>query len=484
MKGKLKYKINTIPNNEKSKPNIIFLLVDTLRLDHLSCYGYKRKTTPFLNEFAKNSVKYTNFYSTSNWSLPAYSSLFTGKYPYQHGAVDWKLKPKGNRLVRELNKKGYYTVAFSSHMVVSPYYNLGQEFDELELITPSHKIFKDRLFDKLLTEYKGEGIGKFLHVIKGAIKNKSPKTLINALHMPFKKIKRDYLGFFEDEGASEIVSKVKDFKKRKKEPFFLFISLLEPHFNYTPPRACRKKFTGASLGEIRKVINKKMLKLSIGIQEIKEDQKELLIDLYDAEINYVDSKIKEIIRSFNKDLIENSLIIITSDHGDSFGERGAWGHRKELLNSLINVPLIINFPWKKEGGSDKLSSLKNLESLIKKVGRGAKTQLKGEERVFAEYYGLSSQHQSTPWEKFNIPKGDLNEYQVACISKEKKFIWKSNGEKTFYTSGEEDRMIGVSEKTPKIFKKYVKSEMGDPKKIKEKYDRKIGLEEDVSEVEI
>lgn len=91
-----------------NSPNIVFLLLDAARADHFSCYGYHRETTPYIDTLAKDGSFYNNAYSNSIWSLPAYASLFTGKYPSSHGAVDWSksIDPNSNILVNNINKYG------------------------------------------------------------------------------------------------------------------------------------------------------------------------------------------------------------------------------------------------------------------------------------------------------------------------------------------------------------------------------------------
>ena len=115
----------------KVAPNVLFISIDTLRSDHLGCYGYNRKTSPNIDKLAKSGTVFDNMMSTSCWTLPSHVSMFTGKYPAYHGLQDdgVKLSPDIPTLAEFFRNQGYYTMAVVSHIYVSSAFGLDRGFN-------------------------------------------------------------------------------------------------------------------------------------------------------------------------------------------------------------------------------------------------------------------------------------------------------------------------------------------------------------------
>lgn len=320
------------------KSNVILIIMDTTRVDHLSCYGYERKTTPHIDEFAKESVLYTRAYSAASWTLPSVASILTGLYPGAHGAhriekADTifplnKLSEDNITLAEILAQSGYETAGIISTVFLGREFGLHQGFN-----------YYDDTIDVYLVAFVAFRPLSFLNLFVPIV---------------------DYLcanGLYESRIADQINASVFSWleQKKKKAPFFLLIHYFDPHDPYLPealgisknaiPEQIRKKYAN-------RTVNYKDMESSIisSVQEGKKpllpEEKALLVNNYDREINLLDKKIDQLLNKLKeKNMFDNTLIIITADHGESFGEHGLMLHGLMLYEDNIHVPLLIKYPF-------------------------------------------------------------------------------------------------------------------------------------------
>lgn len=272
----------------KNQPNILLISIDTLRADHLGCYGYHRNTTPHLDQLSKNSYQFINTFSQAPWTLPSMSSIHTGLYPSEHGANAPKisLSPKKTTIAEILKNCFYKTIAISSHIYVSDRYGFSQGFD----------IFNEK-FSTLQKSYSS-------HLI-------ADQTI-------------DYLNKFQD------------------ERFFLWVHFFDPHYVYLEHESF--KFSNNYQGNLKpgtKIDDLREIRNQLSSEDIQ-----YLVDLYDSEIAFTDHHIGRILDFIHssKKLSSDTLIVIVSDHGEEFMERDWLGHTNSLYNEQIRVPLIIHLP--------------------------------------------------------------------------------------------------------------------------------------------
>jgi arylsulfatase A-like enzyme len=318
------YSLNNIPDTTNGgafeSPNVLLISMDTTRADHLSTYGYHLNTSPNIDKLASSSVVFDNAISVSSWTLPAHASVFTGKYPSNHGAVQTyqMLDSDETTLAEILREKGYNTAAFISGPYVKAKYGLGQGF----------LTYKDRL-----------DFVEYVHIFN----NFYIRSIIVSFFQWFNKV------FFmvDGERTSEEVNNdvFKWLDKNKDGPFFLFVHYFDPHDPYTLGEEFRERFTN----ETREY---KEVEKTYGIERYGTASKgivDYMISLYDTEIFYLDNNLG---RLFNKleelELKNNTIIIIFGDHGEEFYDHGGFLHRKTLYEEVINVPLIIYYPQKFE----------------------------------------------------------------------------------------------------------------------------------------
>ena len=342
-------------------PNIILMVLDTVGAKHLSLYGYNRPTTPNLEKISRECTVYSRCFSPACWTVPSHASLFTGLYPSQHGAFESRFLLRDNlpHLVSILKALGYATTGISTNSLVSPGSGLCQDFDEfhdlgfedfsrilgglhdsgpmeasqsdLSACLPAALSSKNALSDLLgylwKTGSKGEVFKTILKlVIKQATRWLKPRPIDNAT--PY---------------TQKTLMLIEDFLKRQATPefpFFLFVNILQAHQNYCPPLRWRR-FSGWHHRTIVSPQKFYFQGASPGLTKLVTTYG----NLYDDEILYLDSVIGRLWKMFqNASILANTVVIITSDHGEHFGERGHYTHIMSLYNELLWVPLIVHFP--------------------------------------------------------------------------------------------------------------------------------------------
>jgi len=285
----------TLPTLTK---NVILLTVDALRADHLTCYGYERDTSPEIESLVEEGKHYEWAFSASSHTREAVPALLTGKYPQDATGPDFTLdaKPVSKRL-----DATHATAAFHSNPYISRAYGFGAGFDR----------FDDDL-------YLGEN--RILALAQRAI----DKYLLNRgkYHARAEQINKKSLNWVD--ALSE------------DQSFFLWNHYMDPHGPYNPPSEYSFADTTVSDNEAQKLYQR----LCDG--DGSADDQELATDLYDGEIRYLDDYIGRFVESLRKlGHLEDTLLILTADHGDLFGEYGKYGHPRYVYPELTRIPMIL-----------------------------------------------------------------------------------------------------------------------------------------------
>lgn len=293
-------------------PSILVLVLDTVRADHSSTYGYGRETTPGLNRLAGEGVLFENAFSASSWTLPSHVSLLTGRFPHEHG-VERGVSYDGRfpTLSEELRNRGYRTGAFSANREwFTRVYGFGRGFLHFE-------DFFDSAVDRVVRTVYGRRI---------------EQTLMRAMgdeDWPARKhaedINRSLLSWLE---------------RDPQRPFFAFVNYYDAHDPYLPPQPYRRRFSKVEQpgGVLNEAAGRPHPKLS-------PEQLQGEIEAYDGALAYIDDEIGKLLAEFKRrGLAQNLLLIVTSDHGEAFGEHGLYLHRNALYLELIRVPLIVRWP--------------------------------------------------------------------------------------------------------------------------------------------
>jgi arylsulfatase A-like enzyme len=320
------------------RPNVVLIIIDTLRADHLSCYGYPRKTTPNIDAFALQAVKYNYAYATAPWTLPSIASIMTGMYPVGHGADRLNATDYGDNpalAITGLNKKytplaallknsGYTTAGAISVVWLQKKYGLNQGFD-----------------------YYDENIPSAGNVMRTC----AALSFLN-IFFPF----NDFLisrGHNDRRIGDQVNASVIDWLNQYKstDPFFLLVHYFDVHHPYFPqklgmqsvPCSIKSRYAKcANYSDVEKQITDSVIQRQ---KKLLPDEKEFLTGNYDEHIASVDAKIGRLFSRLKEmNLYDESMIIIVSDHGEAFGEHDLMLHGICLYDDNLHVPLLIKYP--------------------------------------------------------------------------------------------------------------------------------------------
>ncbi|MHC4943828.1 MAG: sulfatase [Planctomycetota bacterium] len=269
--------------------NVFFVCFDTLRADHLGCYGYPRETSPNIDAFTRDCVFFETAIAQASSTKPSHASIFTAQNVATHGTyggTEYILGERSVTIAEIMKEHGYKTISYNSGGFVRAIWGLAQGFD---------------LYDSTKT-------GPF-------------KTTVNATI--------DWLN--ENSG----------------EKFFIFMHTYEVHHPYQPERRFLELFEESYDGQLDEHISIPVLKdINAGKLEITPEDAQHIINCYDAEIRSMDDSFGHFLAYLKEEgLYEDSLIIVFSDHGEELGEHGFMGwHSHTIFEELIHVPLLIKFP--------------------------------------------------------------------------------------------------------------------------------------------
>lgn len=322
-----------------TKPNILFIIIDSARIDHFSIYGYNKPTTPFLDSVADDFVVYDNASTPAGWTRPAMTSIFTALYPEQYGFFDKKYLGEDMPILSEmLQRQGYTVTMLSNNAYMSPATGFQRGTDRFYYV--NSKNFYNHL-DK-------DVIAKNIFDLSKQYINKRTcfKVFSQMLNDQAKKT------IYEDHASSR--------------PFFIYIHH-DAHHPYLSDRRYLNKFIGRifSEEEIKEVetiqrsgdmyrFNKESIR-----REKRERYYQILQAMHDASIYKNDIMIQDLARTLKSNgIYDNTMIIISADHGEFLGEREFVSHGLYLYEEVVKVPLLIKYPkeYNMHGLSDRLIS--------------------------------------------------------------------------------------------------------------------------------
>ncbi len=296
------------------RPNILFLVLDCVRYDGLHVLGNPRPVTPTLDALAARSRRYTQARSAAIWTLPSHASMFTGLYPGQHGVnveTRW-LDENIPTLAQMLTTAGYQTVAFSTNAWVGPHFGLDRGFEDFYALW--------RLFPSM---------------------GKAPFPW-------WEKALRKKVLERGDKGARKLNRYVRRWWQQKRDPhrpFFLFGLYLDAHLPYRPPEAYARQWLSAEQWHRAQRVNQDAWAYMADEVTMTPQDFADLRALYDAEIGYVDAMLAELLDFLDSQgALENTLILITADHGENIGDHGLMDHQYCVCETLAHVPLLIHYP--------------------------------------------------------------------------------------------------------------------------------------------
>jgi arylsulfatase A-like enzyme len=291
-------------------PNVLVLVMDTVRADHLSLGGYGRATSPHLEQLARQGTLFDGAISTSSWTLPAHVSMLTGRPPHEHGAERGAYDGRYRTLAEAMRSAGYRTGAFSANYF-------------------------------FFSRQTGFGPG-FLHFedVFGSLADCAARTLYGRKIDQFVLWKLGYENIPGRKSAADVNRALLNWLDRdRSHPFFGFVNYFDAHDPYLPPQPYRSRFSKEK--NPGGVLNSFVLRHDLR----SPGQLQGEIDAYDGALLYLDEQIGNLVAGLDRrGLLQNTLLVIVSDHGESFGEHGLLLHRNALYRETIRVPLLFAWP--------------------------------------------------------------------------------------------------------------------------------------------
>ena len=280
-------------------PDIVLILIDTARADHLSMNGYHRETTPVLDSLASGGTIWTRVQGQSSWTLPAMASIMTGLSQRSHGAgyyhdtfygIDTALPTIPLMIKRGA---GYQTAAFFNTVFMNEDFGFSQGFDHFDCQGSPGKA-----------------------------------NLRNA-----EETVTDFLQWY-------------DAHRDSTKPLFSAIHFLDPHLPYSPPPPWDTLYSDPKSDDLFNIYwgrGNDVLDLNQGLVEMSSTQLEIMVGLYDSELAFTDSQIGRLLSELKaRGTLQNTVFVIVGDHGEEFQEHGGFGHGHTLYQEILNVPLIIS----------------------------------------------------------------------------------------------------------------------------------------------
>jgi arylsulfatase A-like enzyme len=295
-------------------PNIVLISIDSLRPDHLGAYGYERDTSPTIDRLAREGARFENVLSTTSWTLPAHAALFTGLYDSTHGLVDngQKLDDGHVTLAEVLKARGYETAGFFGGPYLHPVFGLSQGFD---------------VYQSCMTTTDDDARERRVRREARLRRGRSHKDITGP------RTQAEIARWAEARTATS--------------PYFLFVHLWDVHYDFVPPSPFDEIFdTGYKGGVTGRLMTDPNIRPNMGRRGLEH-----VISLYDGEIRWTDHVLDEILADLaSRGMLENTLVVITSDHGEEFFEHRSKGHAKSLFDEVLKVPLIFWWPDALEAG--------------------------------------------------------------------------------------------------------------------------------------
>lgn len=321
-------------------PNVLLVVLDAVRRDHLSCYGHDQPTTPELDRLAERGTRFEDAIAAAPWTPPSHAAIFSGKYP-SHNGVFGATPDYGHdqfHVAELLSDAGYSTFGFSNSFHTSAKRGFDRGFDFY------HDILE-------LPRFAGKMYEPSMDYVR---------------HL------YDYFVNDYDDSAFQL-RRLRTQIRRRDEPFFGFINLNSAHAPYDPPDPFRSEF-GTDIDEldpqtrsaVQTVASETGYAVALGDLTLSDDAWEAVRGLYDGEIRYMDHLLGQFFAFLREEgVFEDTLVVVTADHGELFGEYGLVYHQFSLAEELIRVPLVVKSPGQTDPETDEsLVSLVDLAPTI------------------------------------------------------------------------------------------------------------------------
>lgn len=286
-------------------PSFLVVVLDTVRWDHTSTYGYERETTPNLTALARRGTRFEEAYASSCWSIPSHASLFTGLLPHNHGATfeHFRLEPGVATAATLLSAQGWETVGFSANPYIA----------------------------------SGTGMDSGFHHYEDLWRPAVMRRMVVAKQMWAR-----LTGVDQDKGGTAVVETFRRWHDERDDdrPYFAFVNIMEAHAPYQDA-PLRRAFTDPGLsGERLETIGDLSHEAQWMGKRVDDEHIPPTFDLLDGATASADHYLGEILEAVGEDVV----VVVLSDHGDLVGEHDLYGHMTSLYEPLIRIPMVMAGP--------------------------------------------------------------------------------------------------------------------------------------------
>ncbi|AQL41259.1 sulfatase [Halorientalis sp. IM1011] len=298
--------------------NVVLVTVDSLRADHVGCYGYDRDTTPELDAIAEDGHRFSAAFTHACATRPSFPAIMTSSHPLMYGGFE-RLSEERTLVSEVLSRQGYATGGFHSNLYLSAEFGYDRGFDTL---------YDSRADPSPMTR------------LRQAVKDN-----LDSDGLVYRILEKLYQGTERAAGvdvgsyyvsAEDITDRALEWVDAQGDrPTFLWVHYMDPHHPYSPPEE-HQMFSDISRREgVR--LRPKMMEND---EDITEEELQTLIDLYDGEIRYTDAQIGRLLSTL-EDEWDDWTAIVTADHGEEFRDHGEFFHQNRFYDEVMHVPLIV-----------------------------------------------------------------------------------------------------------------------------------------------
>jgi len=301
-------------------PNVILITIDSLRYDHLGCYGYHRNTSPNMDALAGRGMKFTQAISNGGQTASSFPAIIASALPPLKSAEGREILQRSVTLAEVLKKSGYHTAAYHSNPLLSHFHGYNQGFDLFDdgfrQLSPKSLRILARLRENSTQGLTSKILARASCLLRPLLSRMRTRPIISA-----EEITRKSLKWIENNDGN----------------IFIWLHYMDVHHPYVPEDEYLSQFYDQPVSRRRMhILWRKMTRKPA---EVSQAEREILINLYDADIKYTDYIIGQLLDELENSL-DNTIVVIIADHGDEFGEHGRFGHQT-LYDGLLRVPLII-----------------------------------------------------------------------------------------------------------------------------------------------
>lgn len=362
------------PPPPQGSPNVLLIVLDTVRADRLSLYGHPRPTSKTLERLAEGGVRFDNARAAAPWTLPSHATLFTGVWPHQIGE-EWMHPIKGDAttLAEFLGARGYATAGFIGNTLYCSYDSgLNRGFTHYE-------DYKLGMVDALRTAHLIDQGLKAIHPALLALGQLIPGSPF----LPLQELVLRQLSYDDRKNAAMINRQFLDWlasPRSRQRPFFAFLNYVDAHAPYVLPPGAEYRFGVTPRSEMDFLF---LLEgwFKVDRTALSAHGRALARDSYDNCLAYLDDRLAELFVELDRrGILRETLVVITADHGENLGEHGLYDHGESLYRPEIRVPLLIVPPGDQRTKKvvDRVVSLRDLPATIAELAApGARSPFPG-----------------------------------------------------------------------------------------------------------